>query len=115
MARCSVKSVPRHVAVLLNQWRVDALPGEGYEPLAGYIKAIEFFVDATSPEAACEVAYGVTNSELTDHALRPRCTSTWCGPTARSQASDSSRSMTCSKSTGVRFVCARFGFIRVPV
>ena len=55
-----------HVAVLLNQWRVGALPGEGYEPLSGYIKAIEFSVEATSPEAACEIAYGVTNSDLTD-------------------------------------------------
>jgi hypothetical protein len=53
---------PHHVAVLLNQERVFAHPGEGYEPLSGHVKAIEFDVDAVSPAGACEVAYAVTNS-----------------------------------------------------
>jgi hypothetical protein len=50
------------VEVLLNQAEVYAHPGDGYEPLSGYVTAIEFTVDALSSIAACEVAYGVTNS-----------------------------------------------------
>jgi hypothetical protein len=53
---------PHRVEVLLNQAEVYAHPGDGYEPLSGYVTAIEFTVDAVTPLAACEIAYGVTNS-----------------------------------------------------
>jgi hypothetical protein len=110
---CSVKSV-HHVAVLLNQWRVDALPGEGYEPLAGYIKAIEFLVVANSPEAACEIAYGVTNSELDDL----HCSEMYLDVVRTYREVGGFRSVTVDdmlEVEGIRFVCARFGFIRVTV
>ena len=109
----SVKSV-HHVAVLLNQWRVDALPGEGYEPLSGYIKAIEFLVVATSPEAACEIAYGVTNSELTDL----HCAEMYLDVVRTYREIGGFRFVTVDdmlEVDGISFVCARFGFIRVTV
>jgi hypothetical protein len=104
--------LPHHVAVLLNQWRVDALPGEGYEPLGGYIRAIEFFVEATSPEAACEVAYGVTNSEVTDL----HCDQSYFDVVRTYREIAGFRFVTVDdilEVDGASFVCARFGFIRV--
>jgi hypothetical protein len=104
--------IRHHVAVLLNQWRVDALPGEGYEPLSGYIRAIEFFVEATSAEAACEVAYGITNSEVTDL----HCDASYFDIVRTYREIGGFRFVTVDdmlEVDGVSFVCARFGFIRV--
>jgi hypothetical protein len=101
------------VAVLLNQWRVNAHPGEGYEPLSGYIRAIEFFVDATSPEAACEVAYGITNSDLNDL----HCDPSYLDVVRTYREIGGFRFVTVDdmlEVDGATFVCARFGFIRVP-
>ena len=103
-----------HVAVLLNQWRVGALPGEGYEPLSGYIKAIEFSVEATSPEAACEIAYGVTNSDVTDL----HCPEVYLDVVRAYREIGGFRFVTVDdmlEVDGISFVCARFGFIRVTV
>jgi hypothetical protein len=105
--------VRHHVAVLLNQWRIQARPGEGYEPLEGYIRAIEFFVEATSPEAACEVAYGVTNSDLTDL----HCDESYIDVVTTYREIAGFRFVTVDdmfEVDGASFVCARFGFIRVP-
>ena len=102
-----------HVSVLLNQWRVRAHPNEGYEPLSGYIKAIEFLVEATSPEAACEVAYGVTNSDLTDL----HCDTVYLEVVRTYREIGGFRFVTGDdmlEVDGISFVCARFGFIRVP-
>ena len=102
-----------NVAVLLNQWRVRALASEGYEPLSGYIKAIEFLVEATSPEAACEVAYGVTNSDLTDL----HCDTVYLEVVRTYREIGGFRFVTVDdmlEVDGISFVCARFGFIRVP-
>jgi hypothetical protein len=103
--------VRHHVAVLLNQWRVDALPGEGYEPLFGYIRAIEFFVEATSREAACEVAYGITNSDVTDL----HCDRSYLDVVTTYREIGGFRFVTVDdmlEVDGTSFVCARFGFIR---
>jgi hypothetical protein len=102
-----------HVAVLLNQWRVSARSGEGYEPLSGYIKAVEFLVEATSPEAACEVAYAVTNSDLTDM----HCDPVYRDVVRTYREIGGFRFVTVDdmlEVDGISFVCARFGFIRVP-
>jgi hypothetical protein len=105
--------IPHHVAVLLNHESVYALPGEGYEPLSGYIKAVEFFVEATSPEAACEVAYGVTNSDLTDL----HCNEGYLDVVRTYREIGGFRFVTVDdilEVDGNSFFCARFGFIRVP-
>jgi hypothetical protein len=104
---------PRHVAVLLNQARICARPNEGYEPLYGYIKAIEFFVEATSREAACEVAYAVTNSDLTDM----HCDPVYTDVVRTYREFAGFRFVTVDdmfEVDGRAFLCARFGFIRVP-
>ena len=101
------------MAVLLNQWRVSALPNEGYEPLSGYIRAVEFLVEATSPEAACEVAYAVTNSDLTDM----HCDPVYRDVVRTYREIGGFRFVTVDdmlEVDGISFVCARFGFIRVP-
>jgi len=104
----------RHnVAVLLNQWRVSARPGEGYEPLSGYIRAIEFFVDATSPMAACEIAYGVTNSDLIDM----HCDAAYADVVRTYREIGGFRFVTVDdllEVDGRPFVCARFGFLQLP-
>jgi hypothetical protein len=104
---------PRHVAVLLNQARIRARPNEGYEPLHGYIKAIEFFVEATSREAACEIAYAVTNSDLTDM----HCDPVYVDVVRTYRELAGFRFVTVDdmfEVDGRSFLCARFGFIRVP-
>ena len=109
----AMKAASRHVAVLLNQARVCAHPDVGYEPLFGYIKAIEFFVEATSPEAACEIAYGVTNSDLTDL----HCDPVYADIVRTYREIAGFRFVTVDdmfEVDGVSFLCARFGFIRVP-
>jgi hypothetical protein len=109
----SAMKTSHHVAVLLNQWRVSALPGEGYEPLSGYIKAVEFLVLATSPEAACEIAYGVTNSELGEL----HCDEIYLDVVRTYREIGGFRFLTVDdmlEVDGISFVCARFGFIRVP-
>jgi hypothetical protein len=106
--------VSRYVVVLLNQDRVFARPGEGYEPLSGYITAIEFFVLATSPEAACEIAYGVTNSFPTDM----HCDAAYLDVVRTYREIGGFRSVTVDDVfvvDGECFVCARFGFSRVQV
>lgn len=103
-----------HVAVLLSQERVYAHPGEGYEPLSGHITAIEFLVQATSPEAACEIAYGVTNSEPTDL----HCDAAYLDVVSSYREIGGFRSATVGDIfvvDGESFVCARFGFNRIPV
>lgn len=109
----AMKAASRHVAVLLNQARVCAHPDVGYEPLFGYIKAIEFFVEATSPEAACEIAYGVTNSDLTDL----HCDPVYADIVRTYREIAGFRFVTVDdmfEVDGASFLCARFGFIRVP-
>lgn len=104
---------PRRVAVLLNQARIGARPNEGYEPLYGYVKAIEFFVEATSREAACEIAYGVTNSDVTDM----HCDPVYADVVRTYRELAGFRFVTVDdmfEVDGRRFLCARFGFIRVP-
>lgn len=102
-----------HVAVLLNQEGIYAHPDEGYEPLSGYIMAIEFFVEATSAEAACEIAYAVTNSDLTDL----HCDPAYVDVVRTYREIGGFRFVTVDdmfEVDGDSFVCARFGFIRVP-
>jgi hypothetical protein len=107
-------SVTLHrVAILLSQERIHVHPGEGYEPLSGYIKAIEFFVDATSPTAACEVAYGVANS----YANELHCPANYRDVVETYRDIGGYRSVTVDdiiEVDGERFVCARFGFAWVP-
>lgn len=103
----------RHVAVLLNQERVSAHPGDGYEPLSGHITAIEFFVQATSPQAACEIAYGVTNSDPADL----HCDAAYIDIVRSYREIGGFRFVTVDDIfvvDGESFVCARFGFSRVP-
>ena len=103
---------PHHVAVLLSQQKVCARPGEGYEPLFGYIKAIEFFVDATSPEAACEIAYAVTNSDP----AKLHCEAAYIDVVRTYREIAGFRFVTVDdilEVDGQSFLCARFGFIRV--
>jgi hypothetical protein len=104
---------PRQVAVLLNQDTVYARPGEGYEPLTGYVKAIEFTIKTTSPEAACEIAYAVTNSYPDDL----HCPATYSDVVRTYRSLGGFRSVTVDdilEVDGERFICARFGFARVP-
>ena len=104
----------RHVVVLLSQDRVFARPGEGYEPLTGYVMAIEFVVWASSPEAACEIAYGITNSEPWDL----HCDASYLDVVKTYREIGGFRSVTVDDIfivDGETFVCARFGFSRVQV
>jgi hypothetical protein len=99
----------RHVTVLLSQDQVGARPGDGYEPLSGYVKAIEFTVEATSPLAACEVAYTITNSfpdEL-------HCEARYYDVVLAYREIGHFRSVGVDdilEVDGERFTCARFGF-----
>jgi hypothetical protein len=105
--------VRHHVAVLLNQWRITAHANEGYEPLSGYITAIEFFVEADSPMAACEIAYGVTNSDL----IAMHCDAVYADVVRTYREIGGFRFVTVDdmfEVDGDAFVCARFGFLRVP-
>jgi hypothetical protein len=80
--------------------------------MTGYIKAIEFTVESTSPLAACEIAYAVTNSSPDDmHCeLKYReIVKTYCDVGHfRSVAVDDLLEI-----DGVRYACARFGFTLV--
>jgi hypothetical protein len=100
------------IAVLLNQEWVSAHPGDGYEPLSGYIRAIEFTVEATSAEAACEVAYAITHSspdELHCEAKYFDIVRTYAGLAHfRAVAVDDILEV-----DGETFRCARFGFAKV--
>jgi hypothetical protein len=104
---------PYEVTVLLNQERIEAHPRDGYEPLGGYIKAIEFTVEATSPLAACEVAYAVTNSTPDDM----HCDVTYREVVKTYRNIGNFRSVAVDdllEIDGVRFTCARFGFRLLP-
>jgi hypothetical protein len=102
-----------HVTVLLNQGEVFAHPGDGYEPLSGHVKAIEFSIDAISSMAACEIAYAVANSYPMDLQCEPKYLDiVW---TYREVGHF--RSATVGDIFEVdeeRFVCARFGFSKLP-
>jgi hypothetical protein len=103
----------RLVTVLLNQDRVCAHPGDGYEPLSGYVKAIEFTVEATSAEAACEVAYAVTHSAPSEL----HCEARYFDVVRTYREVAHFRSLAVNDILdvdGEQFVCARFGFARVP-
>jgi hypothetical protein len=100
---------PRLVTVLLNQERVHAHPGDGYEPLSGYVKAIEFSVDALSPGAACEIAYAITNSYPDDL----HCETKYLEVVKTYRQIGNFRSVSVDdifEVDGERFICARFGF-----
>jgi hypothetical protein len=100
---------PHHVEVLLNQAEVYAHPGDGYEPLSGYVTAIEFTVDAVSPLAACEVAYGVTNS----YPWELHCADKYLDVVRTYREVGHFRSVTAGDMFVVdeeRFVCSHFGF-----
>jgi hypothetical protein len=103
-----------HIAVLLNQAWVSAHPGDGYEPLSGYIKAMEFTVEAASPEAACEVAYAITHSFPDDLHCEERYVDivrTYAELAGfRAVAVDDILEV-----DGESFRCARFGFARVSL
>jgi hypothetical protein len=104
---------PRDVAVFLNQETIYARPGDGYEPLFGYVKAIEFIVQTTSPEAACEIAYAVTNS----YPNELHCPAVYLDVVRTYRDIGGFRSVTIDdvfEIDGERFICARFGFARVP-
>jgi hypothetical protein len=101
------------VAVLLSQERIDARPTDGYEPLNGYIKAIDFGVDATSPLAACEIAYAVTHSSADEM----HCDLVYREVVTTYRDVGHFRSVTVNdllEIDGVRYACARFGFTLVP-
>jgi hypothetical protein len=101
------------VTVLLSQQRLEAHPTDGYEPLSGYIKAIEFTVEATSPLAACEIAYGVTNSSPDDM----HCELKYREVVKTYHDVGHFRSVAVDdllEIDGVRYACARFGFRLVP-
>ena len=104
----------RHqVAVLLKQPRLDTHPGEGYEPESGYITAVEFTVDATSPLAACEIAYAVTNSSPDEM----HCPARYREVVETYRDIGHFRSVSVDdilEVDGVRYACARFGFTLVP-
>ena len=106
--------LPSHrVAVLLNQGEVYAHPGEGYEPLSGYVKAIEFDVEAVSAAAACEVAYGVTNSTPSEL----HCEDRYLDVVRTYREVAHFRSVTVGDMFVVddeHFVCSRFGFAKSP-
>jgi hypothetical protein len=100
---------PYQVTVHLSQQRLEVHPADGYEPLTGYIKAIEFTVEATSPLAACEIAYGVTNSSLDDM----HCELTYREVVKTYRDVGHFRSVAVDdllEIDGVRYACARFGF-----
>jgi hypothetical protein len=100
---------PYQVTVLLSQQRLEVRPADGYEPLTGYIKAIEFTVEATSPLAACEIAYGVTNSSPDDM----HCELTYREVVKTYREVGHFRSVAVDdllEIDGVRYACARFGF-----
>jgi hypothetical protein len=106
-------AAPHRVAVLLRQPPLDARPGDGYEPLSGYITAVEFIVDATSPLAACEIAYAVTNSSPDEMHCPARYRDTV--ETYRNIGHFRSVSVDDILAVdGVRYACARFGFKLVP-
>jgi hypothetical protein len=103
---------PHDVTVWLNQESVGARPGDGYEPLFGFVKAIEFIVETTSAEAACEIAYAVTNS-YSDELHCPRA---YLDVVQTYRDLAGFRAMTVDdvlEVDGLRFVCARFGFDRI--
>jgi hypothetical protein len=100
---------PHHVAVLLNQYRVGAQPGDGYEPLEGFILGIEFTVDATGPLAACEIVYSITHSTPGDM----HCTEAYRDVIETYRSLAHFRPLTVNDAVevdGVRYTCARFGF-----
>lgn len=102
-----------HVTVLLNQGEVLAHPGDGYEPLSGHVKAIEFNIDAVSSMAACEIAYAVANS----HPMDVHCESKYLDIVRTYREVGHFRSATVGDIFEVdqeRFVCARFGFSKLP-
>jgi hypothetical protein len=104
---------PRHVSVFLNQETVYARPGEGYEPLFGHVKAIEFTVETTSSEAACEIAYAITHSCPTEL----HCPIAYLDVVMTYSDLGGFRSMTVGdllEIDGEQFLCTRFGFSRVP-
>jgi hypothetical protein len=102
------------IAVLLNQEWVSAHPGDGYEPLSGYIKAIEFTVEATSPEAACEVAYAITHSSPDEL----HCEARYFDVVRTYAELAHFRAIAVNdilEVDGESFRCARFGFARVSL
>jgi hypothetical protein len=104
---------PHRVEVLLNQAEVYAHPGDGYEPLSGYVTAIEFTVDAVSSGAACEVAYGVTNS----YPWELHCEPKYLDVVRTYREVGHFRSVTAGDMLVVdeeRFVCSHFGFSKSP-
>jgi hypothetical protein len=106
-------TAPHQVAVLLKQPRLESRPGDGYEPESGYITAVEFSVDATSPLAACEIAYAVTNSSPDEMHCPARYRDTV--ETYRNIGHFRSVSVDDILAVdGVRYACARFGFKLVP-
>jgi len=101
------------VKVLLNQGEVYAHPGDGYEPLQGYVKAIEFDVGAISAAAACEVAYGVTNS----YPWELHCAPIYLDVVRTYREVGHFRSVTVGDMFAVDeewFVCSHFGFAKSP-
>jgi hypothetical protein len=117
-ARCGERGAPppvpiHRVTVLLNQGEVYAHPGDGYEPLSGYVRAIDFDVEAISAVAACEVAYGVTNSYPTEL----HCDSRYIDVVRTYREVGHFRSVTVGDMfvvDEVRFVCSHFGFAKSP-
>jgi hypothetical protein len=107
-------TAPHHVAVLLNQQRINAHPGDGYEPLEGYILGMEFTVEAASALAACEIAYSITHSSPGDM----HCPDAY-GPVVETYFGLAHfRPLSVEdvvEIDGVRYACARFGFRAVPV
>jgi hypothetical protein len=102
-----------HVTVLLNQGEVYAHPGDGYEPLSGYVMAIDFIVEAISAAAACEVAYGVTNS----YPWELHCEAKYLDVVRTYREVGHFRSVTVGDIFVVneeRFVCSHFGFFQSP-
>ncbi len=101
------------MTVLLNQGEVYAHPGEGYEPLSGYVKAIEFDVEAVSAAAACEVAYGVTNSSPSEL----HCEAKYLDVVRTYREVGHFRSVTVGDMFVVdeeQFLCSHFGFAKSP-
>jgi hypothetical protein len=102
------------VTVLLDQGEVLAHPGDGYEPLSGHVKAIEFSVDASSPMAACEIAYAVANS----YPMELHCEPKYLDVVRTYREVGQFRSFTAGDIflvDGEPFVCARFGFSELSV
>ncbi len=100
---------PHNVVVLLNQNQVDTAPAGSYEPFTEYITAIEFVVNASSCEAACEVAYAITNSYPTEL----HCEAKYLDIVTTYREIGHFRSVAVDDAfevDGKRFICARFGF-----